>query len=696
MILDQPLSVQDSQHHIAAPPLLLVETQGAYVRPSLTAASSGAIRDYFCCNAAGLNYLALRRRLFAQDARDLGVLLRLVQHEYELPWDEPRDISEDEVQLFSYIMGRNLLANHFARLGATIPYLGECVTVGSSVVTIIERAAVVCIDFVDPKTPQDHVEAVVAALFDNLDLSEMAKELVLLCSKADLITTISPLKTKRAYNMAKHKALLLADHLWSDFWPQAEADLHKERFEERGLRFPSQEEPGKRPFSGKIECTESKGMRKKIEFCAAPRLQELRLQWKKGLLKADIEKILRSHQVWMGRLLDKELSSITVCVKKASAEPHIHFRRAVASWESGKMVTLFRDIQTALDPTTEEDKKDSIIEMYAYLLDQDIIREDYAEDSQYVPYFAKRIKVPARGVVYILPEARVVVLPCFDDPTHKSISNLLSECVRDPSFPEELKGLLEHWEESVSILTINRETSNAAWDATPDTGLLSVWWNLDNYANDHRFHPFEFYKIASQHVLKTRVCLEHSECVAGLLCMDIADGVYGRLMMNLRDPICRWMGKDVDEGRAFEFTFPRQWVETGQKSRFRSDPATGDLKVCISFEHVKETIEEFLYAFDCDDEIKTRSDPLFPIFHDEILDYCRNIFSAFFRPEQQLIELYEKHTGDNVLCDCLEEAVLETFYWLDLKENSFYSSEMDEIRSVLSSEEEPGVAFPKD
>ena len=223
---------------------------------------------------------------------------------------------------------------------------------------------------------------------------------------------------------------------------------------------------------------------------------------------------------------------------------------------------------------------------------------------------------------------------------------------------------------------------------TSDTCLLSVWLTLDDYANAHRFHPFEFYKIATQHVLKTRVCLEHSECFVWLLCMDIADGVYGRLMKFLRDPICRWMGKDTDEGDAVGFTFPRQWVETDQKSRFRSDPATGDLKVCISFERLKEIMENFLYTFDRDDEIKTRSDPLFPIFHDEILGYCRNIFSAFFRPEQQLIELYEKHTGDSVLCDCLEEAVLETFFWLDLNEDSLYSSNMDEIRSVLNPRDE--------
>ena len=371
--MDQPLSVQDSQH-IAAPPLLLVETQGMYIHPSLTVASSGAIQDYFCYNAARLNYLALRRRLFAQDAQDLGILLRLAQHEYESPWDESRDINEDDVRLFSYVMGRNLLATRFTRLGAPIPYLGECVTVGSSVATIIERGAVVCIDSVDLETPHDHVEAVVTALLDNPNLSEMEKELVLLCSKADLITTISPLKTRRAYNMAKHKALLLADHLWSGFWPNAEADLQKERFEERGLRLPPQEGPSKRPFSGKVERAESKGTRKKIEICAAPHLQKLKLQWKRGLFKADIEKILGSHQVWRGRLLDKEMPSMVAYIEKSHAEPYIHFRRAVASWESGKMISLFRNIQMALDPTIEEGKKDSIIEMYAYIIDQNITR----------------------------------------------------------------------------------------------------------------------------------------------------------------------------------------------------------------------------------------------------------------------------------------------------------------------------------
>ena len=234
-------STTPDEHCPSNPPLILYNTAGTYNRPlakPLLERPSG----YFCYDTARLNYLNLRQRLFAQDAQDLSVLLRLVQHEYESPWDEPRNTDEDDVQIFSYVMGRNLLATHFIRLGAPVPYLGECVTIGSSVVTIMEHAAVVCVDFVDPSSPKDQIKAICTALSFDQTIPEPLRELVACCSEADLITTISPLKTRRAYNLAKQKTLLLAEHIWKGFWQDAWLDLKKEKFENRGVRYPETEQ----------------------------------------------------------------------------------------------------------------------------------------------------------------------------------------------------------------------------------------------------------------------------------------------------------------------------------------------------------------------------------------------------------------------------------------------------------------------
>ena len=419
--------------------------------------------------------------------------------------------------------------------------------------------------------------------------------------------------------------------------------------------------------------------RKKIELCTSPRLQKLKMQWQKRPLRANVEKILNYHGVWYARLLNKRKLSVLNGTYGFGVASSIRFRRAIASLELKKMVRVF-----------QRPKKSFAKKLYLYLRQEDLDKRIFTKSCEYFPTLAERIWDPLRRI-FILPEARIVVIDFLDNPDHNAISKILNECAKNSSLPEESKRLLEHWEESYSILSIGREAVYETQDygrviSEKCQGLLDECSILENLSLMDHPHSLEFYNTASRCVFRSRICPESPSSVASLLSFDLADEMYSCLMKNIRDPICRHQGRRAKESHPIAGTFPIEWVETEQKRRFDSDSTAGRLKIYASCEFLEELMEDFFSLCDDETEEKAQKNLLFPILREEILHYFSNIFDAFFRPERKLIQLYERQTGHNVFQRIAEASLFEMFFMLDLEEDSFYFSNLEEIKDILGSE----------
>ena len=638
-----------------------------------TSASCKLPEDVFSLTVDSEKYLAFQRRLFEQDTQDLVTLIDLIQHTPQSLWSEPNDVEKENIEALAYIMGRNLLAKHFSVRGVPTPFLGESLKINDCVVTIIEKAAIVFIDFVDPMMHDEVINGVVNLIVSNQSLPLYFRGLVKYCYLSGRIATLSPLKTKMAFLRSKQKATTLADTLWKELLQDAEASFRNEKIEQRRSTV----------------LTANNGSQD---------LEKSKENQKNETLRVDIAKEGGIGNIWRADLEGSNKSSADLqTIKKSDALSYINLRQEIIKQEASRHETLSRCIYRAFSQSASEaDKKTAAIELLAHLkARQRYLEYIYQHERVYISAFGEFAADGPIDVV-ILTELRIIIIYYVPfSPTGVFLKDTLIESVlenisKQDSLSEETKSLIQRWKDLYSIVLLTEEESGKAVNMAykSSVGLNGELWVLFLFYNLHPKHPWKFYEVACNYTVKT-VSRPDLTVKPQFLCIDISQKIYLRLMINFRnifldDPsINRWTAKP----RIVDDDFPvgtiicsRESVEESEKSRFLVDSDTNDLKICVSFFLVNFWIDNILsmHRPTTDNAV---TDPSVIDLKNEIRKYCINIFDACFEPERKIIEWYEKAIEKAIFSSCINFVVEDVFSTLAPKTISDYIEALAEARN---------------